>query len=269
MAVRASGARVAGDIGCYTLACLDPLRGMDTTVSMGSSIGNAIGMAKAGETKPVVATIGDSTFLHAGIPQLINAVYNQANITVMLLDNHITAMTGGQQHPGTGKTLRGEDAPKVDYEALVRAIGVKWVRTVDSYDLAAMYQALRDAINYRGVAVLIANRPCVLDPVKIKGPPLRGRRREQCNACQSCMNLGCPALTWSDAVVRGPAQGEDRPVALHRLHAVRAGVHGRLHQDRCAGDAMSDPVATVRPAALAEVRPAADERSARTSRSTS
>ena len=105
MAVRASGARVAGDIGCYTLACLDPLRGMDTTVSMGSSIGNAVGMAKAGETKPVVATIGDSTFLHAGIPALINAVYNQANITVLLLDNHITAMTGGQQHPGTGKTL--------------------------------------------------------------------------------------------------------------------------------------------------------------------
>ncbi len=196
MAVRASGARVAGDIGCYTLACLDPLRGIDTTVSMGSSIGNAIGMAKAGETKPIVATIGDSTFLHAGIPPLINAVYNQANIAVLLLDNHVTAMTGGQQHPGTGKTLRGEEVPKVDYEALVRAIGVKWVRTVDSYDLAAVHQALRDAINYRGVAVLIANRPCVLDPVKIKGPPFEVVE-EQCNACQSCMNLGCPAITWS------------------------------------------------------------------------
>ena len=196
MAVRATGARVAGDIGCYTLACLDPLRGMDTTVSMGSSIGNAVGMSKAGESKPVVATIGDSTFLHAGIPQLINAVYNQANITVMLLDNHITAMTGGQQHPGTGKTLRGEDAPAVDYEALVRAIGVKWVRKVDSYDLAAMHQSLRDAINYRGVAVLIADRPCVLDPVKIKGPPF-AVVQEQCNACQACMNLGCPAITWS------------------------------------------------------------------------
>jgi indolepyruvate ferredoxin oxidoreductase alpha subunit len=196
MAVRASGARVAGDIGCYTLACLDPLRGMDTTVSMGSSIGNAIGMAKAGETKPVVATIGDSTFLHAGIPGLINAVYNQANITVLLLDNHVTAMTGGQQHPGTGKTLRGEDVPQVDYEALVRSIGVKWVCKIDSYDLAAMHQALRDAINYRGVAVLIADRPCVLDPVKIKGPPFEVVA-EQCNACQACMNLGCPAITWS------------------------------------------------------------------------
>ena len=196
MAVRSAGARVAGDIGCYTLACLDPLRGMDTTVSMGSSIGNAVGMAKAGETRPVIATIGDSTFLHAGIPSLINAVYNQANITVLLLDNHITAMTGGQQHPGTGKTLRGEEVPRVDYEALIRAIGVEWVRTVDSYDLAAMHHSLRDAINYRGVSVLIANRPCVLDPVKIKGPSLEVIE-EQCSACQSCMNLGCPAITWS------------------------------------------------------------------------
>ena len=202
MAVRASGARVAGDIGCYTLACLDPLRGMDTTVSMGSSIGNAIGMSKAGDTKPVMATIGDSPFLHAGIPGLIAAVYNNANITVVLLDNHITAMTGGQDHAGTGKTLRGEAAPRVDYEALVRAIGVKWVRTVDSYDLAAMYQTLREAIAHRGVSVVISNRPCVLDPVKIKGPALTVVN-ELCNACQSCMNLGCPALTWDDNTFEG------------------------------------------------------------------
>ncbi|UYO45623.1 indolepyruvate ferredoxin oxidoreductase subunit alpha [Rhodopseudomonas palustris] len=202
MAVRASGARVAGDIGCYTLAVLDPLRGIDTCVAMGSSIGNAIGMAKAGETKPVVATIGDSTFLHAGLPALIDAVYNQANIAVVLLDNHITAMTGGQEHPGTGKTLRGEPAPQVDYEALIKACGVKWVKKVDSYDLAATHQALREAINYRGVAVLISNRPCVLDPIKIKGPPLEVIT-SQCTACQSCMNLGCPALTWSDEWFEG------------------------------------------------------------------
>ena len=202
MAVRASGARVAGDIGCYTLACLDPLRGLDTTVSMGSSIGNAIGIWRGGETRPVLATIGDSTFLHAGIPGLIDAVYNNANITVMLLDNGITAMTGGQEHPGTGKTLRGEEAPRVDYEALVRACGVKWVRTVDSYDLAAVYQTLREAIISRGVSVVISNRPCVLDPVKIKGPAL-AVVNEQCNACQSCMNLGCPAITWSADTFEG------------------------------------------------------------------
>ena len=202
MAVRASGARVAGDIGCYTLGCLDPLRGLDTSVAMGCSIGNAIGMAKAGERKPVMATIGDSTFLHAGLPPLIDAVYNDANITVLLLDNGITAMTGGQDHPGTGRTLRGTPAPRVDYEALVRAIGVKWVRKVDSYDLAAMYQTLREAIVHRGVSVVISNRPCVLDPVKIKGPPLKVVE-PLCNACQSCMNLGCPALTWGEGTFEG------------------------------------------------------------------
>jgi indolepyruvate ferredoxin oxidoreductase alpha subunit len=202
MAVRATGARVAGDIGCYTLAALDPLRGIDTSVAMGSSIGVAAGMAKGGETRPVMATIGDSTFLHAGIPALIDAVYNNANITVMLLDNHITAMTGGQDHPGTGRTLRGEPAPAVDYEALVRAIGVKWVRKIDSYDLAIVYQTLREAIAHRGVSVVISDRPCVLDPVKIKGPSLEVSR-ELCNACQSCMNLGCPALTWSDDTFEG------------------------------------------------------------------
>ena len=159
-------------------------------------------MVKAGESRPVVATIGDSTFLHAGIPGLIDAVYNQANLTVLLLDNHITAMTGGQDHPGTGKTLRGEETAKVDYEALLRAVGVKWVRTVDSYDLAAMYQTLREAINYRGVAVLIANRPCVLDPVKIKGPSLQVNTAE-CNACQACMNLGCPAMSWAAETFEG------------------------------------------------------------------
>jgi indolepyruvate ferredoxin oxidoreductase alpha subunit len=202
MAARALDARVAGDIGCYTLAALAPLRGIDTSVAMGSSIGNAIGMAKAGETRPVVATIGDSTFLHAGLPALIDAVYNDADITVMLLDNHITAMTGGQDHPGTGRTLRGEPAPRVDYDALIRAIGVKWVRKVDSYDLAQLYQALREAASFKGVAVVISDRPCVLDPVRIKGPSFTVDQAA-CNACQSCMNLGCPALTWSEEWCEG------------------------------------------------------------------
>lgn len=206
MAVRATGARVAGDIGCYTLGTLDPLRGIDTCVSMGASIGVAAGMAKAGlpatEGKPVLATIGDSTFLHGGLPALIDAVYNDADITVLLLDNHITAMTGGQDHPGTGKTLRGEPAPKVDYEALVRAVGVKWVRKVDSYDLASVYQTLREAIAHRGVSVVISDRPCVIDPVRIKGPALE-IVEPLCNACQSCMNLGCPAMSWDDSTFEG------------------------------------------------------------------
>ncbi|MCB1746060.1 MAG: indolepyruvate ferredoxin oxidoreductase subunit alpha [Gammaproteobacteria bacterium] len=201
--LRSGEARVTGDIGCYTLAALQPLAAMDTCVSMGSSIGNAVGMALSGaERKPVVATIGDSTFLHGGIPALMDAVYNQASITVLLLDNRTVAMTGGQDHPGTGRTLRGDATHKVDYEALCRAVGVNWIRRVDSYDLAAGRQTLREAMEYDGVAVVISDRPCVLDPVKIKGPPLTVDAAA-CTACQSCMNLGCPAITWSEETLEG------------------------------------------------------------------
>ncbi len=203
MALRALDARVAGDIGCYTLAVVEPLKSMDTCVSMGSSIANAVGMALSGtETQPIVATIGDSTFLHSGIPPLIDAVYNNANITVFLLDNHITAMTGGQDHPGTGRTLRGDPAPKVDYIELVKSLGVGWVEKVDSYDMAELQRQLREAIEYKGVSVVISDRPCVLDPVKIKGPAMYVDQ-DSCIACQGCMNLGCPAMTWSDEWFEG------------------------------------------------------------------
>ncbi len=203
MALRALNARVAGDIGCYTLATVEPLRSIDTCVSMGSSIANAIGIAKAGgEPKPIIATIGDSTFLHSGIPPLIDAVYNNANITVILLDNHVTAMTGGQDHPGTGRTLRGEATHQVDYQQLIKAIGVKWVRKIDSYNVADMYQAFREAVAFKGVSVVISDRPCVLDPMKIKGPPL-AVEPEGCTACQMCMNLGCPSITWTDELFDG------------------------------------------------------------------
>lgn len=203
MALRALNARVAGDIGCYTLAAMQPLQAMDTCVSMGSSIGTAIGLAKAGnETRPIVATIGDGTFLHGGISGLIDAVYNDANITVLILNNSTTAMTGGQEHPGTGKTLRGEPTHAVNYADVCRAVGVKSLREVDSYDLGALYQAIREATEYKGVSVVIANRPCVLDPVKIKGPAFQ-IRAAGCTACQSCMNLGCPALSWSDEMLEG------------------------------------------------------------------
>lgn len=202
-ALRGQEARVAGDIGCYTLAAVEPLRSIDTTVCMGSSVANAVGMWKSGvEKKPIVATIGDSTFLHSGIPPLIDAVYNKANITVILLDNSITAMTGGQDHPGTGRLLRGEATHKVDYEKIVRACGVDWVRKADPYEVGHLYQTIREGILHKGVSVVISERPCVLDPVKIKGQPLT-IRAEGCVACQSCMNLGCPSLVWSDEMHEG------------------------------------------------------------------
>jgi len=203
MALNGVKARVAGDIGCYTLAAIEPLHAIHTTVAMGSSIGNAVGMYQSGnETRPIVATIGDSTFLHSGIPPLIDAVYSKANITVLLLDNHITAMTGGQDHAGTGKSLRGVETPRVNFAELCKSIGVEWIREVDSYDMGTLYQTVREATLYRGVSVVISDRPCVLDPHRIKGEPV-AVRTEKCTACQSCMNLGCPALTWDDEMYDG------------------------------------------------------------------
>jgi indolepyruvate ferredoxin oxidoreductase alpha subunit len=197
IALRQLGAVVAGDIGCYTLAATEPLRAMDTTLSMGSSIGMAIGLVRSGgATGPVVATIGDSTFLHGGIPALADAVYNGTDVTVLILDNGTTAMTGGQAHPAAGTTIRGDAAPAVDLPGLCRSLGVKSVRTVDPYDLAETRLALQEAITAPGVSVVITNRPCVEAPTKVRDHPFEVVD-EQCTACQACMNLGCPSITWT------------------------------------------------------------------------
>ncbi len=199
LALRDLNAVVAGDIGCYTLAATPPLAAMDTCVAMGSSIGMAIGLARSGGARgPVVAAIGDSTFLHAGLPALADAAYNDTNITVVILDNGTTAMTGGQTHPAAGATIRGEPARVVDLPALCKALGVEFVRMVDPYDVAATYLALEAAIAWPGVSVVITNRPCVEAPVKIRDRPFEVIV-DRCIACQSCMNLGCPSITWSSA----------------------------------------------------------------------
>ncbi len=203
LALKRMGAVVTGDIGCYTLAALQPLAAMDTCVAMGSSIGMAVGMAASGGAGgPVVATIGDSTFLHGGIPGLAEAVYSQANITVLILDNGTVAMTGGQEHPGTGVTLQGSEATPVDLVALCEALGVRDVRVFDPYDLAATYNAIEGAIAHVGPSVLITNRPCVEAPVKIRDRPFQVVS-EACTACQACMTLGCPSIVWSDETYEG------------------------------------------------------------------
>ncbi len=203
LALKRLGAVVTGDIGCYTLAALEPLSSMDTCVAMGSSIGMAIGMAASGGADgPVVATIGDSTFLHGGIAGIADAVYADANITVLILDNGTTAMTGGQEHPGTGVTLQGSPTTAVDLVALCKAVGVKDVKVVDPYDLAATYGALEDAISYAGPSVVITNRPCVEAPMKVRDTPFKVIA-EACTACQACMTPGCPSIVWSDELFEG------------------------------------------------------------------
>lgn len=203
LVLKKMGALVVGDIGCYTLAVYEPLAAMDTALAMGCSIGMAIGLHKGGATaQPVVATIGDSTFFHSGIPPLVDAVYNGARITVLILDNHTTAMTGGQNHPGTGKNLRGEISRSIEIAKVCKALGVEYVEVVDPYDVPAVFRTLKAAVSHDGVSVVITNRPCVVSPAPIRRAPYEVVA-PACNACQVCMNIGCPSITWTEEFHEG------------------------------------------------------------------
>ncbi len=156
---------VFGDIGCYTLGALPPLSSVDTALCMGASVGMAFGMEKArGKefSRSAVAVIGDSTFLHSGVTPLINACYNGGTITVLILDNRITGMTGHQENPASGFDIHGNPAPALDLEALCRACGAASVRTVDPFDVKAFDAALEEELAREAVSVLIVKRPCVL-----------------------------------------------------------------------------------------------------------
>jgi indolepyruvate ferredoxin oxidoreductase alpha subunit len=155
--------------------------------------------------------IVDSKFLHGGLPALADAVYNGTDVTVVILDNGTTAMTGGQAHPAAGATIRGDAAPAVDLPALCRALGVPWVRVVDPYDLAQTRLAIQQAIAAPGVSVVITNRPCVEVPAKVRDHPF-AVVDDLCTACQACMNLGCPSITWSGGWHEGRRKVEIDPV---------------------------------------------------------
>jgi len=190
---------ITGDIGCYTLGCNPPWNAIDTIISMGASLGVAHGMAKASagdaKPKPVLATIGDSTFLHAGMSALANIVYQQANVTVLLLDNRATAMTGGQDNPATGHALNGAAAPRVDFARLVEALGVRpeRIRVVDPYELPTFFKALREEIKANEPSVIVTTRPCVLSSDFERRKALTVIE-DQCNGCARCLDLGCPAI---------------------------------------------------------------------------
>lgn len=185
--------RVFGDIGCYTLGALAPLNAMDACLCMGASIGMAFGAEKAqGKdfSRQSVAVIGDSTFLHSGMTGLLDAVYNGGSITVLILDNRITGMTGHQQNPASGFDIHGNPAPQVDLTALVRALGVEHVREVDAFDLTGLDEALAEETARDAVSVLIVRRACALLDKRRKAPlAISG-----CRNCGMCMKLGCPAL---------------------------------------------------------------------------
>ena len=184
---------VLGDIGCYTLGAVPPLGSMDAVVCMGASIGMAIGFDKADPEahKHSVAVIGDSTFIHSGITGLIDAVYNKAPVTVIILDNRTTGMTGHQNHPATGKTIKNEPTYELDLAEVCRAVGVPNVRTVDPGDLAETERAVKEELAKDEVSVIIAKKPCALLTKRLyKG----FRINEKCKKCKACLKLGCPAI---------------------------------------------------------------------------
>ncbi|UCG89382.1 MAG: indolepyruvate ferredoxin oxidoreductase subunit alpha [Gemmatimonadota bacterium] len=195
-ALKELGVLVTGDIGCYTLGCLPPYEAMHTTFCMGASIGNATGFNKAGEER-VVGLIGDSTFLHSGLPSLLSAVYNQVPTTTILLDNGTTGMTGHQQHPGTGSTLKERPAPRVNYENLIQSLGVEHVAVVDPWDPEATAAAIKSGLDHPGPAVIIARRSCRLLPEEKAKDKVPYQVEElNCIQCEDCMATGCPALVW-------------------------------------------------------------------------
>ena len=185
-----------GDIGCYLLGALPPFKGEDFIVSMGGGVGISHGIAKTNKEKPV-AFIGDSTFFHAGIPALINLVFNKANILIIVLDNHFTAMTGHQPHPGTGENAR-EVSARINIEDLARAVKVDWVKTINVYNLAELKKALKEGYKHPGVSVLVAQGECRLVTwrrLKKMGVKLpKFRIKKQGKELAKLEELHCPAI---------------------------------------------------------------------------
>jgi indolepyruvate ferredoxin oxidoreductase alpha subunit len=193
--LKKGGIIVTGDIGCYTLGVYAPLFALDTCACMGASIGQALGLEKAGVPNKIVAVIGDSTFMHSGITGLVDVVYNQGNTTVIILDNETTAMTGHQGHPGTGILANGTKARAVKLETLAQGIGVTDVHVLDAFDLEAIESAIRRCVETDEPSVIIARGPCPLH-AKTSGTPFEVDS-EKCNSCYACLRIGCPALSVS------------------------------------------------------------------------
>lgn len=190
---------VSGDIGCYTLGALPPLGMVDTCVCMGASVSALHGRNKADaeNAKKSVAVIGDSTFMHSGVTGLINIAYNQSNSTVIILDNSITGMTGHQENPTTGKTIKGDPTTAVSLELLAKAVGIDRVRVIDPYNLKECEDVLREEIAVDAPSVVISRRPCALLKYVKHNPPMHVNP-DKCVGCKMCMKIGCPAISMKN-----------------------------------------------------------------------
>jgi len=190
---------ITGDIGCYSLAVFPPLKTIDTIICMGAGISASLGMQKSGLDKKIVGVIGDSTFFHSGITGLLDIAYNKGNVTILVLDNRITAMTGHQHHPGAGKTLMGEKTISISIESIAAACGIKRIRTVDPYNLELLYEVFDEEINADESSVIVSREACIL--LKRREGTLLNLHSEVdedlCEACGLCLKLGCPSMEMS------------------------------------------------------------------------
>ncbi|MFB3924933.1 MAG: indolepyruvate ferredoxin oxidoreductase subunit alpha [Syntrophales bacterium] len=191
---------VAGDIGCYTLSYMEPLAGLHSCICMGASIGMAHGMSKALKEKgrgKVVGVIGDSTFVHSGITSLLNTAYNKSDAVIVICDNRTTAMTGMQDHPATGWTLKGEKTKKLDFSVLASALGIDSVRILDPGNIRETRTILKEELLKEGPSVVISSGPCILLNAR---KPAAGKRLvvdpQKCTGCRLCLGLGCPPISW-------------------------------------------------------------------------
>jgi len=184
------------DIGCYTLGVQPPFNMADFVICMGGGAGAAGGFEKATDQK-AIAFIGDSTFFHSGITPLISALFNNHKIVMVILDNRTTAMTGHQPNPGTGRSFGNVNTEPIDIEALVKGLGIKFIETINPYNIKAAEKVMKDALDFDGVAVVISKCPCPLELKRNKTLTVRECRVEQskCIHCYTCLKtVACPAL---------------------------------------------------------------------------
>lgn len=198
-AMKGKKAVFCGDIGCYTLGNAMPLDMVDTCLCMGADVTIAQGIKIIDSDATCFSFIGDSTFFASGITGVINAVYNQTDIVLIVLDNSTTAMTGQQPHPGTGKTMMGEISQCISIEKVLQAIGVEHVETVDPFEHEKAVEAVKKAAEKSGVKAVIFKAPCIA----VSKPDNPLAVNERCVKCKRCINeIGCPALVYTDDGVR-------------------------------------------------------------------
>jgi indolepyruvate ferredoxin oxidoreductase alpha subunit len=192
---------VTGDIGCYSLGVFPPLSRLDTILCMGGGISLAHGMSKSGNKRKVVGMVGDSTFFHSGVTGLLDIAYNKGCATIIVLDNRITAMTGHQENPGSGRTLMGEETVAISIEELGRACGIVNIKTVNPREVSEVVATIDMAIKSEDAWLIVSKSPCPLHLRKSIGDPLQVEELK-CRKCGACLKLGCPGLEKQGGNIR-------------------------------------------------------------------